>query len=133
VSDPLLERLPLPGGDDRASSLPPISAASMYGSLVVVSGQAAVDLASGELLAHGIVEQTEIVLDLLENVLERAGASLASVLRAECYLARRSDFASFNDVFARRFPPPRPARTTVVCELAIEGMLVEVQALAARR
>ena len=41
-------------------------------------------------------------------------------------------FAAFNAVFARWFPPPAPARTTIVCGFAIEGMLVEVQALALR-
>lgn len=68
----------------------------------------------------------------LADALERAGATMAGVLRAECLLARREVFAAFNAVFARHFPLTPPARTTVVCDFALEGLLVEVQAVAAR-
>jgi 2-iminobutanoate/2-iminopropanoate deaminase len=116
-----------------ASALAPISAATVFGGLVVVSGQAAVDVSSGRLLADSIEEQAEITFAMLGQVLAEAGSSLADVLRCECYLARREDFAAFNGVFARTFDPPRPARTTLVSELVLDGMLVEVQAIAARR
>jgi 2-iminobutanoate/2-iminopropanoate deaminase len=113
-------------------ALAPISAATAYRDLVVVSGQAAVDLETGVVLAHTIEEQCEIALNLLLAVLREAGASPHDVLRVECYLTRREDFGALNAAFARAFPPPAPARTTIICGLALDGMLVELQALAVR-
>ncbi|MEV4419701.1 RidA family protein [Patulibacter sp. NPDC049589] len=127
-----VSHLPLLGPDGTPSTLAPISAATVVGDLVVVSGQAAVDLATGAVVGATVQEQAEVVLEQLVAVLARAGATPADVLRAECFLARAEDFAAFNAVYARWFPPPSPARTTVVCGFAIPGMLVEVQALAVR-
>lgn len=129
---PAVEHLPLLGPDGTPSDLAPISAATVCGNLVVASGQAAIDITTGAVLGETVEQQAELVLAQLEEVLGRAGASLHGVLRAECFLARAEDFAAFNAVYAGWFPPPSPARTTVVCGLAIPGMLVEVQALAWR-
>jgi len=127
-----LNHLPLLDGSGRPSSPAPISAAAVTADLVVVSGQAAIDGTTGAILADTIDGQAEIVLEMLDAVLLRAGTTRASVLRTECYLARREDFAAFNAVYARWFPPPAPARTTIVCDFALPGMLVEIQALAVR-
>lgn len=125
-----VSHLPLLAADGRPATVAPISAATVGGGLVVVSGQAAVDPATGALLAPDIEGQARIVFDLLLDVLARAGAGPADVLRVECYLARREDFAVLNAAFARAFPAPAPARTTIVCDFAMAGMLVEAQALA---
>jgi 2-iminobutanoate/2-iminopropanoate deaminase len=130
--DVRVSHIPLAGLDPGASALAPISAATVFGELIVVSGQAAVDVSTGRVLAESIEAQAEITFAMLAEVLGRAHALLADVLRCECFLARREDFAAFNAVFAQTFPPPRPARTTLVSELVLEGMLVEVQAIAAR-
>jgi 2-iminobutanoate/2-iminopropanoate deaminase len=127
-----IEHLPLLDGDGNPSTLAPNSAATMTDAFVVVSGQAAIDAATGAVLADTIAEQSEIVLGMVAAVLRRAGVTPSDVLRCECYLARREDFGAFNAVYARWFPPPSPARTTIVCDFALPGMLVEVQALARR-
>jgi 2-iminobutanoate/2-iminopropanoate deaminase len=54
------------------------------------------------------------------------------VLRVECWLADPSDFPAWNEAFAATFPPPRPARTTLVAGLPLPGLLVELQLTAAR-
>lgn len=128
-----LTHLPLLAADGTAAPLAPISAAVVAGELVFVSGQAAIDTGTGSILGETVEEQAAVTLDMLAAVLERAGASLPGVVRAECYLARREDFAAFNGVWAERFPGHPPARTTVVCAFALAGLLVEVQAVAVRR
>ncbi len=57
--------------------------------------------------------------------------SFADVLRVECFLRRREDFATWNEGFAKAFPEPRPARTTLITELVIPDLLIELQVLAA--
>jgi 2-iminobutanoate/2-iminopropanoate deaminase len=81
----------------------------------------------------GVAGQTEQALRNVEAVLAAAGASLADVVRMDCYLTSFDDVAAFNEVYARWFPAPDPpARTTVVVGLA-RGLLVEVTALAVRQ
>jgi 2-iminobutanoate/2-iminopropanoate deaminase len=61
-------------------------------------------------------------------VLAEAGSGPEHVLRVECWLANASDFAEWNARYAALFPPPRPARTTLVLpEFPVPGLLIEVQ------
>jgi 2-iminobutanoate/2-iminopropanoate deaminase len=105
-------------------------AAIRHGDLLFLSGQAPVDPATATVCAAGFAAQATFVLDRIEQTLAAAGASLADVLRVECILARAGDFAEWNEIFAARFAPPRPARTTFVASFVIPGMLLEIQATA---
>ena len=103
------------------------------GSLLFVSGQVALDPATGVLVDGGIEEQTRRVLRNLAAILESAGASLADVVKATVFLAEMGEFGAMNEIYARRFPDPKPARTTVaVRELPRAGRVeIEVWALLA--
>jgi enamine deaminase RidA (YjgF/YER057c/UK114 family) len=105
-------------------------AAIRHGDLLLLSGQAPVDPATAAVCAEGFAAQAAFVLDRIEQTLAAAEASLADVLRVECILARAEDFAEWNKIFAARFAPPRPARTTFVASFVIPGMLLEIQATA---
>jgi 2-iminobutanoate/2-iminopropanoate deaminase len=107
----------------------PISAAVRWGDLLFVSGIAAIDPENGTLLAEGIEEQCDIVLDSLERTIARAGTSIDQTLRLECYLSDASLFGAWNAAFAKRFSTHPPARTTLICGFALSGMLIEVQAV----
>jgi 2-iminobutanoate/2-iminopropanoate deaminase len=119
---------------DRATTLgepgahPLMSDAIAWNGVLYLSGRAAVDPATGTVRATGFSEQLQIVLDDTLAVLERAGSGPQHVLRVECWLLDAADFAAWNAAYAATFPPPRPARTTlVVAGLPIEGLLVELQ------
>jgi 2-iminobutanoate/2-iminopropanoate deaminase len=100
--------------------------------LLFLSGRAALDPATGDVRATTFGEQLRIVLDDAHRVLAQAGASLGDVLRVECWLTDRAQFAEWNAAFADAFPHPRPARSTfVVAGLPIPGLLVELQLTAA--
>jgi 2-iminobutanoate/2-iminopropanoate deaminase len=59
------------------------------------------------------------------------GASLADVVKATVHLLDETEFPSFNEVYARRMPEPRPVRTTVGSGLRqVPGMLVEIDVIA---
>ena len=80
-----------------------------------------------------IVAQSEVTLGNLKSDLEKAGSSMADVLHLTIYLTDMTDWAGFNDVYQRHFPKPYPVRAAIcVKALAIEGMRVEVTAIAAR-
>jgi reactive intermediate/imine deaminase len=98
------------------------------GDLVYTAGQVALD-AEGSVVAGGVEEQTNQVLDNVERCLEAAECSMDDVVKVTVFLADLGDFETFNRVYAGRFNPPFPARSTVGVRLA-DGLLVEIEAVA---
>ncbi len=115
---------------DAPKAIGPYSHAVWTGSLLYCSGQAAVDPATGKLVAGGVGEQTQQAFNNLEMVLQAAGLSLDDVIKVNVYLTSMSNFAGMNAVYQTRFSAPYPARTTVaVAELPLNA-LVEIEFLA---
>ncbi|GAB3219450.1 Rid family hydrolase [Glycomyces halotolerans] len=107
------------------------------GPLLQVSGQGPVDPATGAYVHLGDVRaQTVRTLENVEAILTAGGASLDDVIMLRVYLADRGDFAAMNEAYAEFVAArtgegiPLPCRTTVVCTLPREEMLVEIDALA---
>ncbi|NMY76866.1 RidA family protein [Pseudomonas sp. WS 5071] len=89
--------------------------------------------ADGSLELGDITEQSECTLRALKVALERAGSSMDRVMHLTIYLTDMADRAAFNDVYKRFFSQPWPVRAAVgVASLAVEGMRVEVTAMAAK-
>jgi len=115
--------LPLPAG--------PYAPAVTFARLIFVSGQAAVDPATGELSGPDIESQTEQVLKNIASILEAAGSGLSHVVRCGVFLTDITEFSRMNTVYQRMFGDNRPARTTVqVTALPRPGLRVEIDAIA---
>ena len=110
----------------------PYSQAVIAGNFVFTAGQIALDPATMEISAEGIVEQTEQVLSNLEAVLAEAGSDLSRVVKTTVFLQTMSDFAAMNDVYARRFGAHRPARSTVAAAGLPRNVLVEIEVVAVK-
>ena len=101
-----------------------------------ISGQGPLDPKTGEILHPGdIAGQTRVTLGNVEKVLHDAGRGFADVVMIRVYLSDRRDFSAMNAVFedvlrAALGDQVPPARTTVIVGLPLEGMLVEIDALA---
>ena len=65
----------------------------------------------------------------LAAVLEAAGSSFDRAIKTTCFLADMSDFATFNEVYARYFTSA-PARSCVAVKTLPKGVLVEVEVIA---
>jgi enamine deaminase RidA (YjgF/YER057c/UK114 family) len=96
----------------------------------LLSGRASVDPATGAARGDDFVTQAKIVLGDIADVLAGAGSGLEHVLRVECWLRDRADFQAWNELFAATFAAPRPARTTLVADFPVHGVLIEVQVTA---
>lgn len=107
----------------------PYSQAIRSGDLVVTAGQIGADPATGE-LAEGVAEQAERALRNLTSVLDAAGSTPDRVIKTTIFLATMEDFAAVNEVYARHFSPPYPARSTVAVAGLPKGALVEIEAIA---
>ena len=89
--------------------------------------------ADGSLELGDITTQSECTLQALKVALERAGSSMDRVLHLTIYLTDMADRPAFNAVYQRFFSKPWPVRAAVgVASLAVEGMKVEVTAMAAK-
>jgi 2-iminobutanoate/2-iminopropanoate deaminase len=91
----------------------PFSHAIRTGDLVFVSGQASVDLKTGEIICGTFAEEFERSVENLRTILEAAGATLADVVKVGCYVRRDEDLAEYNRLYRNVFPTPFPARTTI--------------------
>jgi 2-iminobutanoate/2-iminopropanoate deaminase len=98
------------------------------GDFVFVSGQGPLDPATGQIVGETIEEQTERTLENVKAILEAGGATLADVVKATVHLSDLSLFPRYNEVYARFFPDPKPARTTVGS--ALLGIMVEIDVIA---
>jgi 2-iminobutanoate/2-iminopropanoate deaminase len=116
--------------DRVAKPVGPFSPAVRDGDRVYTSGQIAQDPATGKLINGGVAAQTEQVLQNLEAILSAANKSLADVVKVNVYLTDMRNFAAMNEVYAKHFVAPYPARTTVaVAELPL-GAVVEIEMIA---
>lgn len=107
----------------------PLSPALKIGNTVYVSGQVPID-ASGKIVQGDVKAQTEQVIRNIEALLKDAGASLDQVVKTTVILTHiKRDFAAMNEVYAQHFTDPKPTRTTIGAELAID-ILVEIDAVA---
>ena len=107
----------------------PYSQAQKVGNFVFTSGQIPINPATGNIEAETISEQTEQVCKNLAAVLEAAGTSLENVIKTTCFLAEMSDFAAFNEVYAKYFTG-KPARSCVAVKTLPRNVLCEVEAIA---
>ena len=116
---------------DRApQAIGPYSQAVSSGGGMYLSGQVALDPASGELVGGAIEEQAARALENLGAVLAAAGSGFDRVLKTTVYLIDMKEFAAMNVVYARYFGDSRPARTTVQVSGLPKGARVEVDAIA---
>lgn len=113
--------------EDAASSAY-YSAATKAGGFVFISGQGPWDPRRGAFAGTTIEEQADLTLKCLERVLHEAGCSLADVVKVQVHLRDLDDFDRFNQVYARYFPAPAPARTTVGSQLG--EIMIEIDAIA---
>jgi 2-iminobutanoate/2-iminopropanoate deaminase len=91
----------------------PFSHAMRIGDLVFVSGQASVDLGTGEIIGGTFTEEFERSVDNLRTILAAAGATLADIVKVGCYVRRDEDLPEFNRIYRQTFSEPFPARTTI--------------------
>lgn len=115
--------------DKAPKAIGPYSQAIKVGDVVYTSGQIPLDPVAGVIVGENIKEQTEQVMKNLSAVLEAAGTSLDNAVKTTCFLANISDFAAFNEVYAK-YIVNAPARSCVAVKDLPKGALVEVEVVA---
>jgi len=111
------------------AAIGPYSQAVVVGNLVYTSGQIPLNPQSMEMVGDNIAAQTEQVIANLKEVLIAAGSDISCVFKTMCFLADMTDFANFNEVYAKHFIS-KPARSTVAAKTLPKNALVEIEVIA---
>lgn len=113
--------------DNAPGAVGPYSQALATDNLVYTSGQ--LPLKDGA-MPEGVGEQTEQCLKNVKAVLEAAGTGLDKVLKSTVYLTDMGDFAAVNEVYAKFFSKPFPARSCFAVKALPLGAKVEIEVVA---
>ena len=116
--------------DRLAKPVGPFSPAVRDGDRVYTSGQVAQDPSTGKLIEGGVAAQAEQIFQNLNTLLSAANKSLADVVKVNVYLTDIQHFAEMNEVYARHFVAPYPARTTLGVAALPLGAAVEIEMIA---
>ncbi len=114
--------------DKAPKAAGPYSQAVVHDGLVYVSGQIPVDPATGS-VPEGMAAQAEQALKNLSAVLEAAGSGTGRALKVTVFISDMSQFAAVNEVYARFFAEPYPARTCVESPHLPKGVMIEIDAI----
>lgn len=120
---------------DTPSAPPPMAPympAVEANGFVFLSGQVAIDPATGERTPDDVAAQTHRVMKNIGILLGDAGLGYEDVVKATVFLADISDFATFNEVYGNYFDAEPPARSTFQAGALPGGFLVEIEVVAAR-
>ena len=109
----------------------PYSQAIEVNGMVFASGQIPVNPATGE-IPEGIEAQAEQVLNNVKNLLAAAGASMEQVVKTTVFIQNMDDFGKVNEIYAKYFEGACPARSCVEVSKLPKGVLMEMEAIAAK-
>ena len=115
---------------DAPKAVGPYAQGVRVGNLLFVSGQVALDPATGTLVDGGVEEQTHRVMRNLAAILSAGGSGLDRVAKATVYLTDLGTFDAMNRVYASFFSSERPARVCVEVSRLPKDALVEIDAIA---
>ncbi|MDO5035798.1 MAG: RidA family protein [Porphyromonas sp.] len=117
--------------DLAPAAIGPYSQAIVANGLCFVSGQLGIDPATGKMVSDKVEEQAEQVFKNIKVILKEAGLQLDDAVKVTVFLSDMGDFAKVNEVYAKHFSAPYPAR----CAYAVKGLpangLVEIDVIAA--
>jgi 2-iminobutanoate/2-iminopropanoate deaminase len=113
-----------------ASGVSPLASAAVRGgAFVFVSGLTAADPATGAPFRDTTARETRRILENLTLILEAAGSSLDRVVKVNVLVASMLEAPNMNEVYARFFPEPPPARTVCGARLP-DGAKVMIECTA---
>lgn len=110
----------------------PYNQAIQFGGLLFVSGQIAINPASGNIEATDIIGETHQVMHNLKAILSEAGMDFSNIVKTTIFLSDMSLFATVNEVYGKYFQSNFPARETVAVKGLPKNVNVEISVIAGK-
>jgi len=120
--------------DQAPAPIGPYSQAIQAGNTIYVSGQIALDAATGQLVGNGdVAAETHQVMRNLQAVLGAAGYTLADVVKSSIFVKDLGNFGLINDIYGSYFSADyAPARETVEVARLPKDVQVEISCIAVK-
>ena len=110
----------------------PYSQAVQIGNLLFISGQIALNPASGNIDATDVFAETHQVMHNIKAILNEAQMDFNSIIKTTIFLSDMSFFSAVNEVYGKYFPGDFPARETVAVKGLPKNVNVEISMIAGR-
>jgi 2-iminobutanoate/2-iminopropanoate deaminase len=108
----------------------PYSQAVTANGMLFISGQIAIDQATGQILNSSIEAETEQVMKNLQFILAEAGSGFDKVVKCSIFIKDMNNFGRINEVYGRYFLHSAPARETVEVSRLPKDVNVEISCIA---
>jgi 2-iminobutanoate/2-iminopropanoate deaminase len=96
---------------------------------VFTAGQVGFEPTTG-MLVEGTAAQADRALRNIAAILDAAGSDMDRVVKTTIFLIDMADWDAVNEVYARHFSAPFPARSTIQVVSLPKGAAVEIEAIA---
>lgn len=110
------------------AAIGPYSQGVTVGNLLYTSGQIPVDPATGN-IADTVEAQAEQVFKNISEIVKVAGADMSKVVKTTVFIKDMNDFAKINEIYAKFFTEPYPARSCVEVARLPKDVMLEAEAI----
>ena len=108
------------------AAIGPYSQAIKVGNLLFTSGQIPLNPETSE-IPEGVEAQAEQAFTNVKNLIEASGASIDNTVKTVVFIQNMDDFGKINEIYAKYFTEPYPARSCVEVAKLPKGVLLEVE------
>ncbi|MBK9525537.1 MAG: RidA family protein [Bacteroidetes bacterium] len=118
--------------DAAPAPIGPYNQAVEAGNMLFVSGQIAMDPATGQMVTINIIREANQVMLNIGAILKAAGLDFGNVVKTTIFLTDMNNFSHVNDVYGQFFQSDFPARETVQVSRLPKDVNVEISVIAVR-
>ena len=109
----------------------PYNQAVKAGNTLYISGQIPLIPSTMELFSGTIKEETELVMQSLNSILEEAGMNFENVVKTTIFIDDMKNFQYVNEVYGKYFQDENaPARETVAVKTLPKSVRIEISMIA---
>ena len=110
------------------AAIGPYSQAIKLGDLLFTSGQIPIVPATSN-IPDGVEAQAGQALTNIKNLIEASGASISDTVKTTVFIKNMDDFGKINEIYAKYFSEPFPARSCVEVAKLPKDVLLEIEAI----
>ena len=114
------------------AAIGPYSQAIEVNGMIYTSGMIPIDPSTGELVIGSVEAQAEQAISNLEALLAASGSSIEKAVKTVVFISNMDDFGKINEVYAKHFKEPYPARSCVQVARLPKDVAIEIEAVAVK-
>ena len=118
--------------DKAPAAIGPYSQAIEVNGMIYTSGMIPIDPSTGELVTGSVEAQAEQAISNLEALLAASGSSIEKAVKTAVFISNMDDFGKINEVYAKHFKEPYPARSCVQVARLPKDVAIEIEAVAVK-